>query len=159
MLSKVAFKLSLGLDYVARALWFLLMVLVVGNVISRVFGYPIPGTFELAEFLAALAIGLSLAYCETQDGHVATTFFFDRLGKKGQALANVLIGLFVSVFLGLVVWRMMEYAATIKITGQVAQTTKLSYYPFVYLIAFGFAVYCLVTLGSLLENIKKVVGK
>lgn len=157
MISKIALKLSLYLDYLARVIWFLVMLLVVGNIITRAFGFPIPGTFELVEFMASLAIALSLAYCAAQGGHVATTFLIEKLSEKGQAIADTFIELIILAFLGLAVWRLSNYAATIKITGQVAQTTQISYYPFVYVIAFGFAVYFLVSLGNLIENFKKVV--
>lgn len=159
MVSKFALKLSLGLDYIARAIWLLLMLLVIGNIITRAFGFPIPGTFELVEFMASLAIGLSLAYCAAQGGHVATTFLIDKLSEKGQAVADTLIELLVLAFLGLAVWRLSNYAATIKITGQVAQTTQIAYYPFVYVIAFGFAAYFLVSLGKFIDNFRKVVRK
>lgn len=159
LVSRVALKVSHFLDYFARLSWMLLMILVVGNVIMRPFGYPIRGTFELVEFATALAVGLSIAYCASQGGHVAATFLIDKLGEKFQAVVNVFVELVTLSFLGLVCWRMIDYANVLKTTGQVAQTTEISYYYFVYVIAFGFAAYFLVSLGNLIDNALKVVQR
>jgi TRAP-type C4-dicarboxylate transport system permease small subunit len=133
------------------------MLLVVGNIISRVFGYPIRGTFELVEFLTALAVGLSLAYCAAQGGHVAATFLIDKLNEKAQIIVNILIEMVVLAFLALAFWRINVYATTLRLTGQVSQTTEIAYYPIVHLIAIGFLAYFLVTMGSLIDNVRKVV--
>ena len=50
------------MDYIARWAVVAMMTIVVGNVIMRQFGSPIDGTVELVGFLAALVIGLSIAY-------------------------------------------------------------------------------------------------
>jgi hypothetical protein len=62
-------------------------------------------------------------------------------------------------FLALAVWRINIYAITLRLTGQVTQTTEFPFYPIVHIIAFGFFAYLLVTLGSLIDNVKKVVHK
>jgi TRAP-type C4-dicarboxylate transport system permease small subunit len=159
LISRMAIKFSHVLDIFARWLWMSLMLLVVGNVILRVLGYPIRGTFELVEFLTALAVGLSLANCAAQGGHVAATFLIDKLSEKAQIIANILIEMVILSFLALVFWRINIYATTIRLTGQVSQTTEIAYYPIIHLIAAGFLAYFLVTLGSLIDNVRKAVHK
>ncbi|KUO78328.1 MAG: hypothetical protein APF81_22360 [Desulfosporosinus sp. BRH_c37] len=159
IVSRIAGRLSYFLDHLAR--WFVvaLMVLVVGNVILRAFGSPILGTIEWAEFLAAIAIGLSLAYCGAQGGHIALEFLVEKLSIKAQALLQVVIDFLVVVFLSLSFWRIILYANDLKLSGQVSLTTKTPYYLFIYVIAFGFLAYALVVLGSMLDNFRKGVQR
>ena len=63
----------------------------------------------------------------------------------------------VLFFLSLVVFRLCIYAITLRVTGQISLTTGIPYYPFVIVVAFGFLVYCLVVLSSVLTFFKKGV--
>ncbi|HBW35591.1 TRAP transporter small permease [Desulfosporosinus sp. BICA1-9] len=159
IVSKFAGRLSSILDRIAG--WFVvaLMVLVVGNVILRLFGSPIPGTIEWAEFLTAMAIGLSLAYCAVQDGHITLEFLVRKFNIKVQAVLKIVIDCLVVVFLSLAFWRIILYANDMKLSGQVSMTTKTPFYWFIYVVAFGFLAYGLVVLGSIIDNLKKGVQR
>ena len=159
IVSKFAEKLSYILDRIAG--WFVvgIMVLVVGNVILRMFGSPLLGTIEWTEFFAALAIGLSLAYCGLQDGHISLEFLVQKFNIKVQFVIKIVTDLLVIAFLGLSCWRIILYANDMKLSGQVSMTTKTPFYLFIYIIAFGFLAYGLVVLGSILDNLRKGVQK
>lgn len=159
VISRVALKISLFFDYIARWTWMALMLVVVGNIIMRMFGRPIRGTFEYVEFLTALAIGLSLAYCAVKEGHISASFLVEKFNEKIQTILQILIDLLVMSFLGFAFWRLNAYAINLRLTNQVAQTTEIHHYYFVHIIALGFLVYALVSLGSLIDNTKKVLRK
>lgn len=159
IVSRFAGRFSHFLDHIARWTVVALMVLVVGNVILRLFGSPIQGTIEWAEFLAAMAIGLSLGYCGAQGGHIALELFVEKLSTKGQALLQVVIDFLVVAFVSIAFWRIMLYANDLKLSGQVSMTTKTPYYLFIYVIGIGFLAYGLVVLGSMLDNLRKGVQR
>ena len=50
-------------------------------------------------FLTAAAIGLALAYCAVQEGHIAVTFFVDRLAPGYQATIDFIVKLLSVAFL------------------------------------------------------------
>lgn len=154
--TKIAFKVSKFLDGVARCAIVVTMLVVVGNVVLRLFGSPMGGTYEWAGFLTALAIGLSLAYCGAQGGHVAITLFVDRFPPKAQAVIDIITGFIVLLFLALASWEIAAYATGMAISGEVASTTKIPIYPFIYIIALGFAGFCLVMVSVIIESIRKV---
>ena len=135
----------------------MIMALISCNVIMRLLGYPIKGAVEFVGFLSSIAIGLSLAYCATQGGHIAVTLFTDKLSEKVQKWIELLVDIVVLFFLSLVVFRLCIYAITLRVTGQISLTTGIPYYPFVIVVAFGFLVYCLVVLSSVLTFFKKGV--
>lgn len=158
-ISKFAGKLSYILDRIAG--WFVvaLMIVVVGNVILRMFGSPLSGTVEWAEFLTAMAIGLSLAYCAVQDGHISLEFVIRKFNLKVQFIFKIVTDILVVVFLSLAFWRIILYAYDMKLSGQVSMTTKTPFYLFIYVIAFGFLAYGLVALGSIIDNLRKGVPR
>lgn len=159
IVKKAAIKVSSFLDYLARWVLTALMVLVVGNVIMRFLGSPIQGTVEFVEFLNAVVIGLALAYCATQGGHIFVTFFVERLNKTAQLVIDIVIDLLVLAFLVLAVSRLYIYGQSMYQLGQVSLTTQTPYYPFVYTIVVGMLAYCLVVVGDIINNIAKAVRK
>ena len=159
IVSRFAGKFSYYLDLMARCTVVALMALVVGNVILRLFGSPIQGTIEWAEFLAAMAVGLSLAYCGAQGGHIALEFFVEKLKFKVQVLLKIGIDFLILIFLSLSFWRIILYANDLKLSGQVSLTTKTPYYLFIYVIALGFLAYGLVVIGSMIDSLRKGVQR
>ncbi|SHI16508.1 TRAP transporter small permease [Desulfosporosinus lacus] len=159
VVSKFAVKFSHILDLIARALVVAIMVLGVTNVITRFFGINIPGTIEWTEFLAAMVIGLSLAYCGAQSGHIFLELFTDKFPIKVQHWLQIVIDLLSMVFLSLSFWRIILYANDMKLSGQVSMTTKTPYYMFIYVVAFGLLAYALVTLGSMADSLRKGVQR
>lgn len=152
-------KLSQVLDRIAGWALVATMVLVVGNVILRLFKRPIEGTYEWVGFLTTLVIGLAVAYCAVNNGHIAITFLTERLSSRTRAVIDFVIGLISLGFLILISAQLAGYATTMVGSGEVALTTRIPFYPFIYLAAFGFLVYCLVVLVNLGEAVRKVVRK
>ena len=78
----------------------ILMALVVGNIILRVtIKRPILGTYEYVGYLAALVIGLALAYCAIKDGHIAVRFLLEWFSQKTQAVVDIIVGFISFIFL------------------------------------------------------------
>lgn len=151
--------LSRNLDRVAGWALVATMLLVVGNIILRLLGRPIQGTYEWVGFLTALAIGLALAQCAVQDGHIAVTFLVDKLAPRAQAVVVFCGGAVSVAFLAFAAWEIGRYATSMVRSGEVAMTTQVPFYPFIYLIAFGFLVFCLIVFTGLREPIRKVAKK
>lgn len=159
LMARFVTKLSQILDRIAGWVLVATMVLVVGNIILRLFKRPIEGTYEWVGFLTTLVTGLAVAYCAVHNGHIAITFLTERLSSRTQAVIDFVIGLISLGFLILVSWQLAGYATTMIGSGEVALTTRVPFYPFIYLAAFGFLIYCLVVLVNLGEAVRKVVRK
>lgn len=156
--TEVVTKICRFFDAIAAWGAFALMVLVVGNVILRItIKKPILGTYEYVGFLAALVIGLALAYCAIQNSHIAVTFLMERFPLKIQVVAEVIVGLISLGFLVLAAWHTGLYAHSMVLSGEVSPTTKTTFYPFVYLVAFSLLVLALVVLLKIIESIGKGV--
>jgi len=153
-------SLSRWLDIVAGCCLAGIMVLVVSNIILRViFNSPILGTIDYVGFLAALAIGLALAYCAVQNAHIAVDFIIERFPYQVQAVVDSLMNIVALGFWGLVSWKMVEYAQSLAASGVVSPTTQTPFHPYVYLVSLGLFVLCLVLLVRLIDSIKRMTVK
>ncbi len=149
-------KISQHLDYLAGLCVVAVMVLVVSNVLLRaLFNRPILGTYEYVTMLTAAGIGLALAHCASQNGHIAVDFIIERLSQKLQAAADVLTNIIALSFWGMSAWYVAKYAGTMLESNTVSPTTQIPLYPVVYLISFGLLALSLVLSVGLSESLKR----
>lgn len=147
-------------DMVAGISMLVVMSLVVFNILMRtLFNKPFLGTYEYVGFITSLMIGLSLAYCAANNGHVAISFIMEKLPRKTQALIDMTITMVTVVFLSIFSWQIANYAHSMVISGEVSPTTMTPVYPFIYAVAFGVFMLCLVMIFKFIESLGKVIGK
>ena len=145
---------------IAAAFLFILMLFVCSDVILRYFFHsPILGSFELTEVMMAILVGLSLAYCALQKGHVRVDLVVTMLPERVRTIMNgianfAFLGLFV-----LITWRIVPRALQMKEVDQVTLILRIPVFPFVLVVAAGTAVLCLVLLKDLLDDLHKVIKK
>ncbi len=148
--------LSRVLDRISGFCMVSVMALVAVNILLRaLFNRPILGTYEYVGFITAATIGLALANCAVQKGHIAISIVVDRLGPRVQAVIDAFTCAVSLSFWGLSAWYTCKYAKSLLNNGVVSPTTQTPFYPFMYLVAFGLLALCLVLLVRLIESIKK----
>ncbi len=155
-LARLAKGVSQQLDYLAGLCIIAVMLLVVCNVLLRVFWHrPILGTYEYVNMLTAVGIGLALAHCAYHNGHIAVDFMIERLSKKIQAAADVLTNVIALSFWSMSAWYVAKYAGTMLESNTVSPTTQVPLSPVVYMIAFGLMALSLVLSLRLTESLKR----
>lgn len=143
-------NLSRVMDRIAGFCIVVMMLLIVSNIILRaVFKQPLVGTIDYVNILIALTIGLSIAYCAVQDGHIAIGFIMDKMPAPVVTLVDLIINLIALVFWALVTWYMLGFAQSMNTNGLVASTSQIPLAPVVYVIALGLMAVCLVILSRL----------
>lgn len=149
--------ISRKLDMIAAFCIVATMAIVVLNVILRVFfRQPLLGTMDYVTLLMALTIGLGLAYCGINNGHIAVDLIVDKLPCKTQAIIDSATNLISFVFWLTVSWYMAEYARTMSLSNLVTPTTQVPLSPIIYVISFGLLVLSLVTLIKTIAAVRKV---
>lgn len=152
-MNKLVEKVCYLMDYGARVAVAAIMFVTTANVIMRLFGSSLKGSIEIIQYLNALGVGLAVALCAFQGGHVAVTFFTDKLAPKLQQLVAVIVELLVACFLGILTWQLVLYGNGSQQAGEVALTTGMPIYPVVYLVTAGIAVYLLVVINNLVQSL------
>ncbi|MDP1845721.1 MAG: TRAP transporter small permease [Candidatus Moranbacteria bacterium] len=134
-----------------------MMLLTCADVILRLFRRPIPGTYEIIGFLGTVAISFSLAYTSLEKGHIAVELLMEKLPRRVQAGVDSVPSLIGAALFALITWQSMAYAADLKQSGEVSVTLTMPIYPFIYGIAAGSALLCLVLLVESLRSAAKTV--
>ncbi|TEB11961.1 TRAP transporter small permease [Pelotomaculum propionicicum] len=156
MFSGLVTGLSRVLDQAAGFFLVATMILIVVNILLRViFKTPVFGAYEYVGLLTAVVIGLSLAFCGVQNAHIDISLVVDWLPARLRAIVSALVNIVSMCFMGVSAWYVGAYARSMMLSGLVSSTTQMPIYPFVYLIALGMLVYCLVLLVRSIESICK----
>ena len=134
-----------------------LMFLTVADVISRdFFNKPIPGVFELSEYMLCVIILLGAAYTQQVKGHVSVDFLTSRFPLKARRTIEVLTTLLCLFMVTLVVWQ--GFVVGLEETG-VSDMLRIPKAPFMILVGAGGMLLWLELLIGLIESIARPSGR
>ena len=132
-----------------------IMILITGNVLLRMTGNPINGTVEWVQFLQATSIGLTIAFCGLQGEHITINLFVDKLPRKARFVIDIFVNILILVFVLLTAWVMVGSGVSMRDSGHVGMVTRIPFYPFIYIIAFGFLIYAFVAINNIIQAFAK----
>ena len=156
---RIVYWFSRMLNVLSGIALVLMMALVFVNVALRAVWNPILGTYEFTGFLAALTIALALAHCAAKKGHVAITLFADMMPERVQAILDTVVAIFGIVLYSILAWQCSKYAMVMYHSGEVSLTTLTPFYPFLFVVSFGFAMLALVLLNDLFKSLRRIFMK
>ena len=121
-----------------------MMLLVCANVVSRAFGHPIEGTYELVEISLLFVVSLSLAYGQTSKSHTAVELLTSRLSARLQNILATITSLVTLLIFLVISWRCILLALRLEEAGESTITLRIPLYPFLYVVAFNCLLVCIV---------------
>ncbi len=130
-----------------------LTLLATSNVALRIVRVPVSGTYEVVSFLGAIVTAGALGYTQKRKDHIVVDILSDKFPapvKRALDGANYAITL---VLFTIVSWQTFVYGKRLCQTGELSETIKIAYYPFVFLVSLGFAVLALTIFLDLLGTI------
>jgi TRAP-type C4-dicarboxylate transport system permease small subunit len=135
------FRTADYMNKAASAVLFLMMVLTISDVFGRkVFDDSILGTVELSEFMLVITVFFALAHTELMGGHVRVDVIMSLFGERTRAAVDVVTQFICMVLSVIFTSAAVQYAVRMQASGDVSQDLWLPKYPFIYLVALGFAV-------------------
>jgi TRAP-type C4-dicarboxylate transport system permease small subunit len=129
--------LSAKFNGVSAAAVVFIMLLTCADVVMRLFGSPIPGTYELVGYFGSVIISFGMARTSIERGHIAVNLLVDRLPPRVQILIEGVGNLAASALFGFLAWQSQIYARDILETGDVSLTLGMPTWPFVLGLATG----------------------
>ncbi|MFC1885413.1 TRAP transporter small permease, partial [Thermodesulfobacteriota bacterium] len=129
------------------------------DVVGRFFRHPIFGSVEIVGFMATMAVVMALPYTEKLKGHVGVEILVRLLPKRKQAVVDLITGLLSLALFVIVTWRMLLYARTMQLSGEVSISLELPEYVIIYIASFCFLVLSMVILCGIFDNIRKIKDK
>lgn len=152
----VVYSLSRLLDRTARVAVVIMMVLVCSNVLLRLVWQPILGTYELVMVLGVAVVSLALANCAVQRGHVNIELVTDKLPQRTQVILRIIISILAIVTFALIAWQCGMYATDMWHSGQVSETLRVPFYPFIYVLGLSCLALSMVILIDFCKAVKEL---
>lgn len=128
-----------------------MVLLTCTNVLLRCVWIPIKGVYELMGFFGAIVTALALGYTQMKRGHVGIDVVVNQFSEGTKRILNGINYFICMVFFALAGWQIVKWATTIWRTGEVTETLRIIFYPFIYGVALGCFSLCLVFLVDLLK--------
>ncbi len=139
-------KLSRFMNHVGGVVLVFMMLLVVSDVILRIFWRPILGTYEMVSMAGALVVGFAIPKTSIDDAHVYVDFV---VTGKSATVRKVFRA--ITKFLGFVLFLLLAINMTLKAgelyrAQEVTLTLHVPLYPFAYALGLCSIIECVVLL-------------
>lgn len=119
------------------------MLLTGADIVGRLLGRPIPGTYEVVSFAGGLIVGLAMPATARANAHVVvdllTTCVPARVAWR-LSLATRVVGIAVLL---LMAWGIVGVGDDLRASGEVSSVLALPFWPIAYGMAGAFALSCL----------------
>ncbi|HEX7523939.1 MAG TPA: TRAP transporter small permease [Candidatus Deferrimicrobium sp.] len=130
-----------------------LTLLATMNVALRIFQVPVGGTYEVVSFLGAIVTAGALGYTQKRKDHIVVDILSDKFPAKVKRVLDQVSYALLLVFFSIVSWQTFVYARRLMQTGEMSETLRIAYYPFVFLVSLGFAALALTVFLDLIETV------
>jgi TRAP-type C4-dicarboxylate transport system permease small subunit len=132
---------------VSAAVLIMMMFLTAVDVVMRyVFKLPIPGAFELSEYMMAFIVPFAIAFCAEQNGHVSVELFFKKFPKFLKKSLQMLMSSLTMLFAAIITWQNILYVGETYRDHLASSVLLIPAYPFIIPVAIGLGIYALVLL-------------
>jgi TRAP-type C4-dicarboxylate transport system permease small subunit len=134
----------------------LMMFLTAADVACRyLLNSPISGAMELVEYLMAIIVPFSIAYCALQKSHVAVDLIVDHFPNKLQRICHFCITIPSIGFILLISWQnYLSIFATYE-SKMTSAVLLIPAYPFVIPVSIGTFVFAVIMLVQLFSKTKE----
>jgi TRAP-type C4-dicarboxylate transport system permease small subunit len=128
-----------------------MMVLATGNVALRLFDLPFGGSYEIISFLGALVTAAALGDTQRRRGHIVVDILSAKFSPAVKRVVDAVSHLAVAAFFAVFAWQIIRWGLNLRQSGELSETLKIPYHPFVFGVAVGFAFLALVGLVDFLK--------
>ncbi len=144
LLEKLDAGLNRFLVAISGGVLAVMMFLTALDVVFRyVFNDPIAGSLETVEYMMALIVPLSIAYCAFQKSHVAVELIVDRMPKRSRTWLDLFVTAVTLVFVLVIAWQNVLYTREIYDSKLTSSVLLIPTYPFVTAVVIGFGAFTL----------------
>ncbi|HVN97911.1 MAG TPA: TRAP transporter small permease [Syntrophorhabdaceae bacterium] len=122
------------------------------DIVGRLLGMPIPGTYEIVSFSGGLVVGLAIPVASRDKMHVGVDLLLTSVSprvKAGLEKFNRLVGIGLVILLA---FSIVQIGNEFRTSGEVSPVIHVPFYPVAYGIAVALVAEVFVLLGNLLEG-------
>lgn len=137
----------------------LVMLVIVANILMRIWWKPLPGSYELVEIMGAVILSMGAAYCAIARGHVTVSLLLDKLSRKKQSAVDIFTSFISFIFISAIGWGLLKYAKMTYVRGLETSTLSIPLYPVYFLVAAGLIMLAITALLQLIKSITFLINK
>lgn len=145
--------MSTWMEIVAGIALLGVMLLIGADIAGRIFGHPVPGTYEIVSLAGGLIIGLALPATSRAKGHVSTDILLAKLSMKSRLFLNIatrLLGIGIFLLAG---FGMLMMGIRLRISGEITAVLALPFYYVVFAVGGAFWMQTVILLSEILDAI------
>jgi len=147
MMEKILYPVSRWLSYVSMGAAAAMMLMVTADVfMRRFFNAPISGAYEIVRILLIIVVFCAVAYVISVKGHVIVDSVTRLYPRKLKLAVTGIAQILSMAVLGLLCWQTTVYGMAMMRVGENMILLKIPVAPFVFIVAFGCALFLLVIL-------------
>ena len=151
------YNLSKLVNAVGMGILAIMMFMMALDVLLRyLFNRPLSGSLETTQFMMAILVSFGLAYTAMNKGHVTIDFITSKFSSGVQTKLNTINAIFALVMGVLITWNLVAYGHMQQLENITSSVLRTPVSPFIYAVAFGFAILCLAYAYDVFESMVKV---
>ena len=112
------------------------------------------GAYETVGFLGAIVIAFALGYTQKRKDHIVVDILTAKFPKRVNRVLDGINYFITMIFFAIISWQVFVWGMKISKSGEVSETLKIVFHPFIYSVSFGFAIFSLTLLIDFLKNLK-----
>ncbi len=112
------------------------------------------GAYETVGFLGAIIIAFALGYTQKRKDHIVVDILTEKFSKPVVKVLDGISYFVMMIFFAIVSWQVFIWGMKISRSGEVSETLKIIFHPFVYCVSLGFAVFSLTLILDFMKNLK-----
>jgi TRAP-type C4-dicarboxylate transport system permease small subunit len=112
------------------------------------------GAYETVGFLGAIVIAFALGYTQKRKDHIVVDILTEKFPKRVNRVLDGINYFITTIFFAIVSWQVFVWGMKISKSGEVSETLKIMFHPFVFSVSLGFAVFSLTLVIDFLKNFR-----
>lgn len=132
-----------------------LMALATANVCMRIFQVPYRGAYEVVSFLGAVTIAFALGFTQMKKSHIVVDILTESFPNGVKRFLDAVSYMIGMVFFAVIAWVIFKWGIQIARSGELSETLKIIYYPFIFSVSVGFAFLSLTLIIDFLTTLQR----
>ena len=158
-LERFSLLLNQALAWAAGLVLVAMMLFTVLDMVLRMIGHPVAGSYEVIGWLSATAVALALGYAQVHRSHVSINLLVTRLRGRLRAGVELATSLCSLLLFGAVAWYLVRYGGVLQESGSLSETLQWIVYPWVYVVALGAVGLTVALLVDFVRSAARLVGR
>ena len=151
--NNIVLKLAKSMDVLGGLVLTFMMLITVADVVLRVSGRPITGTYELVFLSGAVVIACAIPMTSWEGAHVNVDFVVMGFSRTMRKIVTVFTRFFGIAFFFLLGWNLCALGTQLYSKEEVSLTLHVPIYPVAYILGICAFVECLVLVSDMIQTL------